>query len=84
MAGGGFDLLEERRNTDLVLTTVTVASCRASLILILTLAFLDIDLLLLAVGYMYNNNAALIAGNSLGFVVSFLSCKYCPDPCGVT
>lgn len=56
----------------------TVAAMRSSWILFLDLAVLTVELLLLAVGYMVNNNSILTAGNSLGFVVAFLSCKYWP------
>lgn len=48
---------------------------RSSWILFATLFFLDLELLLLAVGYMLNNNSILLAANSIGFVVAFCSCK---------
>ena len=54
----------------------TIAAMRSSWILFLDLFFLDIDLLLLACGYMLNNPTLLKAGNSVGFVVAFLSCKH--------
>ncbi|ETI28341.1 hypothetical protein G647_00790 [Cladophialophora carrionii CBS 160.54] len=57
-----------------ILTVIyTGAACRASWVLFLDLAFLDLDLLLLACGYMYNNQSLLVAGNSVGFVVAVLS-----------
>ena len=59
----------------IVTTIFTVAACRSSWILFLDLAFLVLDLALLACGFMYGNSNLLIAGNSVGFVVSFLSCK---------
>lgn len=54
----------------------TIAAMRSSWILFLDLAVLTVELLLLAVGYMLNKPSLLTAGNSLGFVVAFLSCKY--------
>jgi succinate-acetate transporter protein len=59
----------------------TIAAMRSSWILFLDLFFLDIDLLLLACGYMLNNPTLLKAGNSVGFVVAFLSCKHPEDGC---
>jgi uncharacterized protein len=60
-----------------ILTVIfTIASCRASWILFLDLGILCIDLALLACGNMYGNDHLLVAGNSFGFVVAFLSCKY--------
>jgi succinate-acetate transporter protein len=59
-----------------ILTAIyTIAAMRSSWVLFLDLFFLDIDLLLLACGYMLNNTALLKAGNSIGFVVAFLSCR---------
>ena len=59
-----------------ILTVIyTGAACRASWILFLDLAFLDVDLALLACGNMYGNDSLLVAGNSVGFVVAILSCK---------
>lgn len=54
----------------------TITAMRASWVLFLTLFFLDIDLLLLACGNMTGNTNALMAGNSIGFIVTFLSCKF--------
>jgi succinate-acetate transporter protein len=60
-----------------ILTVIfTIAAMRSSWILFLDLLFLDIDLLLLACGYMLNNTTLLKAGNGIGFVVAFLSCKH--------
>jgi uncharacterized protein len=59
-----------------ILTVIfTIGACRSSWILFLDLFFLDLDLLLLACGYMTGNNSLLLAGNSFGFVVAFLSCE---------
>ncbi|KAJ5623664.1 hypothetical protein N7490_012269 [Penicillium lividum] len=51
----------------------TLGASRSSWILLFTLFFLDIELLLLATGYMLNNDHVLVAGNSVGFVVAFCS-----------
>lgn len=60
-----------------ILTTIyTIAAMRSSWILFLTLLFLDVELLLLAAGYMTSSAAILTAANSIGFIVAFLSCKY--------
>ncbi|KAJ9609123.1 hypothetical protein H2200_006894 [Cladophialophora chaetospira] len=57
-----------------ILTVIyTGACCRASWVLFLDLAFLDLDLALLACGNMYGKDSLLVAGNSVGFVVAFLS-----------
>jgi hypothetical protein len=62
-----------------ILTVIyTGAACRASWVLFLDLAFLDLDLALLACGYMTGNQSLLIVGNSVGFVVAVLSCKSSP------
>lgn len=53
----------------------TIAAVRSSWILIFTLVFLDIELLLLATGYMLNKDQVLVAGNSVGFIVAFCSCE---------
>lgn len=59
-----------------ILTVIfTIAAVRSSWILFLTLFVLAVELLLLAVGYMLANNSVLIAANSIGFVVAFLSCE---------
>lgn len=66
-----------------ILTVIfTVAAMRSSWVLWFTLFFLDIELVLLACGYMLNSPSTLIAANSVGFVVAFCSCKsdpFCPD-----
>lgn len=46
---------------------------RSSWVLFLDLVFLDLVLLLLACGYMLNNESLEKAGSALGFVVAFLS-----------
>ncbi|UKZ61389.1 uncharacterized protein TrAtP1_002654 [Trichoderma atroviride] len=51
----------------------TVAAIRSTWVLVINLVVLDIEYLLLACGYMVNNTSLLIAGNSLGFIVAFLS-----------
>jgi succinate-acetate transporter protein len=48
---------------------------RSSWVLFLTLLSLDVELLLLAAGYMANSSNVLVAGNSVGFVVGFFACK---------
>lgn len=60
-----------------ILTVIyTIAAMRSSWILFLDLFFLDIDLMLLACGYMLEMPSLLTAGNSVGFIVAFLSCKF--------
>ncbi len=62
-----------------ILTVIfTIAAMRSSWILFLTLFFLDVELLLLAAGYMTQSASTLTAANSVGFVVAFLSCMYRP------
>ncbi|KAK5048569.1 hypothetical protein LTR84_005660 [Exophiala bonariae] len=57
-----------------ILTAIfTVAAMRSSWVLFLDLFFLDIELLLLACGYMTGMESLLKAGNSIGFIVAFLS-----------
>ncbi|KAK4539977.1 hypothetical protein LTR36_009875 [Oleoguttula mirabilis] len=59
-----------------ILTVIfTVAAMRSSWVLFLTLFFLDIELLLLAVGYMLASSSTLVAANAVGFVVAFFSCE---------
>jgi uncharacterized protein len=59
-----------------ILTVIfTIAAMRSSWVLFLDLFFLDIELLLLACGYMLGMQSLLTAGNSFGFIVAFLSCK---------
>lgn len=61
-----------------ILTAIfTVSAMRASWILFLDLLLLSVELLLLACGYMTNTDGLLTAGNALGSVVAFLSCKLC-------
>lgn len=61
-----------------ILTVIfTIAAMRSSWILFLDLFFLDIDLMLLACGYMLNKPNLLKAGNAFGFVVALLSCEFC-------
>lgn len=64
-----------------ILTVIfTVAAMRSSWILFLDLFFLDIDLMLLACGYMLNIPILLKAGNGFGFVVAILSCEFAEIP----
>jgi len=57
-----------------ILTVIfTIAAMRSSWVLWFTLFSLDIELLLLAVGYMLNKSSILLAANSIGFVVAFCS-----------
>lgn len=59
-----------------ILTMIfTVAAMRSSWVLFLVLAFLDVELLLLAVGYMLSNGSILVAANSVGFAVAFFACE---------
>jgi succinate-acetate transporter protein len=59
-----------------ILTVIfTIAAMRSSWVLWFTLFFLDIELILLACGYMLNSSATLVAANSVGFVVAFCSCE---------
>jgi len=59
-----------------ILTVIfTIAAMRSSWALFLTLLFLDVDLLLLAVGYMMSSNSTLVAANSVGFLVALCSCE---------
>lgn len=58
-----------------ILTVIyTIAAMQSSWVLFLTLFFLDIELLLLAAGYMANSSNVLVAANSVGFVVGFFAC----------
>ncbi|KAH7066417.1 GPR1/FUN34/yaaH family-domain-containing protein, partial [Paraphoma chrysanthemicola] len=57
-----------------ILTVIyTVAAMRSSWVLFLTLFFLDVELLLLAAGYMANSSKVLVAANSIGFIVGFFA-----------
>lgn len=59
-----------------ILTIIfTVAAMRSSWVLFLTLFFLDVELLLLAAGYMAGSTGVLKAANSIGFIVGFCACK---------
>jgi succinate-acetate transporter protein len=59
-----------------ILTVIfTIAAMRSSWVLWATLFFLDIELILLACGYMLNSSTTLVAANSVGFVVAFCACK---------
>lgn len=60
-----------------ILTVIyTIAAIRSSWVLFMTLLFLDVELLLLATGYMLGSYKILVAGNSVGFVVAFCSCQF--------
>lgn len=61
----------------IVTVLYTIGAMRSSWILFLDLAFLDLSLLLLACGFMVQNNSVLNAGYAVGYIVSFLSCKLC-------
>lgn len=66
-----------------ILTVIyTIAAMRSSWVLFGVLFFLDIDLLLLACGYMLDKTALLKAGNSVGFIVAFLTCEFSLVPGG--
>ncbi|KAF2097039.1 hypothetical protein NA57DRAFT_77292 [Rhizodiscina lignyota] len=57
-----------------ILTVIfTIAAVRSSWILFLDLAFLDLTLLLLAVGFMVQNEKVSTAGYGVGYVVAVLS-----------
>ncbi|THZ82600.1 hypothetical protein D6C84_05680 [Aureobasidium pullulans] len=57
-----------------ILTVIfTIAAMRSSWVLWFTLFFLDIELILLACGYMFDSSNTLLAANSVGFVVAFCS-----------
>lgn len=53
-----------------------VAAMRTNWILVLDLSVLSVEFLLLGCGNLLNNSSVLVAGNSLGFVVCFLTCKF--------
>lgn len=53
----------------------TVGAMRSSWILLLTLASLDVCLLLLAVGNMLGNDTTITTGFAIGYVTAALSCK---------
>jgi succinate-acetate transporter protein len=60
-----------------ILTVIfTIAAMRSSWVLWATLFFLDIELVLLACGYMLNSSTTLVAANSVGFVVAFCACEF--------
>lgn len=54
----------------------TVGAIRTSLVLFVDLVVLNLAFVLLAAGYMANNNSVLTAGFSVLLVTSFLSCLY--------
>lgn len=54
----------------------TVASMRSSWTLFMAFLLFNVELILLATGYMINNASLLTAGNSVGFLVAFCACKY--------
>lgn len=54
----------------------TVASIRSSWPLFMALLLFNVELPLLATGYMVGNESLLVAGNSVGFLVAFCACKY--------
>jgi succinate-acetate transporter protein len=56
----------------------TVASVRSSWTLFMAFLLFNVELILLATGYMINSAGLLTAGNSVGFLVSFCACKYIP------
>lgn len=56
----------------------TVASVRSSWALVGVLVFVDIDLLLLAVGNMLGQEALLKASSGFGFAAAALACKSYP------
>lgn len=56
----------------------TIAALRSSWTLFLALLIFNVELILLAVGYMVGKGSLLTAGNSVGFVVAFCACKYIP------
>jgi succinate-acetate transporter protein len=60
-----------------ILTVIfTMAALRSSWVLVLLFAFLDICLMLLAIGNMINNQRCLLAGYGIGYIVTLFSCKY--------
>jgi hypothetical protein len=61
----------------IVTVLYTIGAMRSSWVLFLDLAFLDVSLLLLACGFMAQNESVLNAGYAVGYIVSFLSCKLC-------
>jgi len=61
----------------IVTVLYTIGAMRSSWVLFLDLGFLDVSLLLLACGFMVQNEGLLKAGYIVGFIVSFLSCKLC-------
>jgi hypothetical protein len=64
-----------------ILTVIfTIGAMRSSWVLWFTLFFLDVELILLACGYMLNSSSTLVAANSVGFVVAFCSCAYFHAP----
>lgn len=59
-----------------ILTVImSIGAMRSSWVLFVALVFLSLCLLLLAVGNMTGNTAALKAGDSFGLIVAFLTCE---------
>lgn len=54
----------------------TIGTIRSSWVLLMTLLFLDVELLLLATGYVLNCDKLLAPGSSVGFAVAFCSCRF--------
>lgn len=57
----------------------TVATVRSSWTLFGALIFVDLTLILLAVGYMLDQEACLKAASATGFVTAALACKSFPN-----
>lgn len=53
----------------------TVAASRSTWIIFVDMIMVDILFILLACGFMVNNQSLLIAGYSFGLVVTFLTCR---------
>lgn len=62
----------------------TVASVRSSWPLFMALLLFNVELTLLATGYMVGNESLLVAGNSVGFPVAFCACKYTSSNTAIT
>lgn len=54
----------------------TVAALRSSWTLFMALLLFNIELILLATGYMIDNASLLTAGNAIGFLIALCACKY--------
>jgi len=58
----------------MILTIIyAIGAMRSSLVLVVDLSILSLEFLLLSCGFFVGNNTLLIAGNSIGFVVAFLT-----------